>query len=171
MDLSSESQKRTPSRKECEEAIHRILITEILQNGKNDRFKGAIDFMKYFESLYPAGPALTKQVQRAVKAMDMPRDKDGFFIADKTHAQADQDRELSKIMNRTSAEITGIGSAEMVFLSCDCTYLDYLYQLVCESDTLSGKYITTIKTGNGILFFTENKNSLEALLNNLISAI
>ena len=59
MDQSLEVKKKTPSRKECEEAIRRILITEILQNGKNDRFKSAVDFMKYFESLYPAGPALT----------------------------------------------------------------------------------------------------------------
>ncbi|MCR5098507.1 MAG: hypothetical protein K6B14_06120 [Lachnospiraceae bacterium] len=169
MDLSMDNQKKTPSRRECEEAIHRILITEILQNGKNDRFKGAVDFMKYFESLYPAGQALTKQVQRAVKAMDMPRDKDGYFIADKTHAQADQDRELTRVMNRTDAEITDMGTAEMVFLSCDESYLDYLYQLIGESDTLSGKYITMLRTNNGIIFFTDNRNSLESVLNNLIN--
>ncbi len=169
MDSSFDENKKTPSRKECEESIRRILITEILQNGKNDRFKSAIDFMKYFESLYPAGPALTKQVQRAVKAMDMPRDKDGYFLADKTHDQVDQDREITKLLHRTDAELSDIGACEMVFLSCADNYLDYLYQLINESTTLSGKFLTAIKTSNGIIFFTENRSSLEAVLKNLIN--
>ena len=169
MDLSLDGQKKTPSRHECEEAIRRILVTEILQNGKNDRFKSAIDFMSYFESLYPASPALTKQVQRAVKAMDMPKDKDGFFLADKTHDQVDQDDEISRLMQRTDAELSSLGEAQMVFLSCLDNYRDYLYQLISESTTLSGKYLTMIKSSDGIIFFTENKTSLEAVLNNLIS--
>ena len=171
MDISSEAVQKTPSRKKCEEDIRRILITEILQNGKNDRFKSAIDFMKYFESLYPAGPALTKQVQRAVKAMDMPRDKDGYFIADKTHDQVEQDSELSKLLERTDAAITPINSAELLFLECDVHYLDYLYQLISESDTLSGKYTTMQKTSNGIIFFTENRSSLESILTNLCASV
>ncbi len=168
MDSSLEEKKRTPSRKECEEAIRRILITEILQNGKNDRFRSAVDFMKYFESLYPAGPALTKQVQRAVKSMDMPKDKDGFFLADKTHGQVEQDDEIAKLMQKTGSSLSSVGTAEMVFLSCEDNYLDYLFQLIHESTTLSGKYITMIKSSDGIIFFTENKTSLESILNNLI---
>ncbi len=168
MDVTLDNQKRTPSRKECEEAIRRILITEILQNGKNDRFRSAVDFMKYFESLYPAGPALTKQVQRAVKAMDMPKDKDGYFLADKTHNQVEQDQEITTLLHRTDAAVTEMGEAEMLFLSCDDNYRDYLFLLIHESTTLSGKYITMIKTSDGILFFTENKASLAAILNNLI---
>ena len=168
MDFSLEEQKKTPSRKECEEAIHRILVTQILQNGKNDKFKSAIDFMKYFESLYPAGPALTKQVQRAVKSMDMPRDKDGYFIPDKTHDQAEQDEELARLLKKTRAGIASLNTAETVFLECDPQYLDYLYQLISESSTLSGKYITLLKSSNGIIFFTENKLSLSGLLNNLL---
>lgn len=42
----------------------RILMTEVLEKGKNEHFRTAADFMKYFESLYPASDALTKQVQR-----------------------------------------------------------------------------------------------------------
>ena len=168
MDFTSREQKKTPSRKKCEEDIRRILVTEILQNGRNDKFKSAIDFMKYFESLYPAGPALTKQVQRAVKAMDMPKDKYGYFLPDKTHDQVDQDREISKLMKRTGAELKSFGQAEMVFLECQPHYLDYLYQLITESDTLSGKYLTVAKTSNGIIFFTESKLPLQAILKNLL---
>ena len=64
--------RKNPSRKECEKAIRRILITEILENGKNKHFRMATDFITYFEALYPASDSLTKQVQRAVKAMNMP---------------------------------------------------------------------------------------------------
>ena len=168
MDQSLEVKKKTPSRKECEEAIRRILITEILQNGKNDRFKSAVDFMKYFESLYPAGPALTKQVQRAVRSMDMPKDKDGYFLADKTHDQVEQDDEIKKMMLRTNASVKNLENCQMLFLACDDNYRDYLMQLIHESTTLSGKFITMIKTSEGILFLTENLTSLQSILNNLI---
>ena len=168
MDETLEVKKKTPSRRECEEAIRRILVTEILQNGKNDRFRSAVDFMKYFESLYPAGPALTKQVQRAVKSMDMPKDKDGYFLADKTHDQVEQDDEIARLLQRTGAAVTNIGSAEMVFLSCDDNYRDYLFQIIHESTTLSGKFITMVKSSDGILFFTENKSALESILENFL---
>ena len=64
-----------PSRAKCEMIIMRILSTEIRENGKNTHFKNAMDFMAYFESLYPAGSALTKQVQRAIKSMDLAKDE------------------------------------------------------------------------------------------------
>ena len=167
MDETLEVKKKTPSRRECEEAIRRILVTEILQNGKNDRFRSAVDFMKYFESLYPSGPALTKQVQRAVKSMNMPKDRDGYFLADKTHDQVEQDEEIARLLQRTDASVSQIGTAEMVFLSCNDNYRDYLFQIIHESTTLSGKFITMVKSSEGIIFFTENKSSLESILKNL----
>ena len=68
------SLRKNPSREQCQKIIKRILVTEVLQQGHNEHFKQAADFMNYFESLYPPSDALTKQVQRAVKAMDMPKD-------------------------------------------------------------------------------------------------
>ena len=59
--------RKNPSRETCESIIRRILMTELTQNGKNRHFRKAADFMSYFESLYPASDALTKQVQRAVQ--------------------------------------------------------------------------------------------------------
>ena len=73
-----------PSRAKCEMIISRILSTELKENGKNIHFKNAMDFMTYFESLYPAGSALTKQVQRAIKSMDLAKDENGFFLLEKT---------------------------------------------------------------------------------------
>ena len=66
--------RRNPSREACEGEIKRILMTEVLENGGNYHFRTAADFMDYFESLYPKSDALTKQVQRAVKALNMPKD-------------------------------------------------------------------------------------------------
>ena len=81
--------RKNPSRETCEGIIKRILMTEVLQHGTNRHFKSASDFLSYFESLYPASDALTKQVQRAVKALDMPKDEKGYFIVNKTIDQFD----------------------------------------------------------------------------------
>lgn len=89
--------RKNPSRETCESIIRRILMTELTQNGKNRHFRKATDFMSYFESLYPASDALTKQVQRAVQSLHMPKDADGFFIVDKTAAQVEQEQCLGKL--------------------------------------------------------------------------
>ena len=68
----SSSLRKNPSRETCEGIIKRILMTEVLEHGGNRHFHSASDFMGYFESLYPASDALTKQVQRAIKALNMP---------------------------------------------------------------------------------------------------
>ncbi len=84
--------RKNPSRETCESIIRRILMTELTQNRKNRHFRKAADFMSYFESLYPASDALTKQVQRAVQSLHMPKDANGFFIVDKTAAQVEQEQ-------------------------------------------------------------------------------
>ena len=71
--------RKNPSRETCENIIKRILMTEVLENGSNKHFRFASDFMNYFESLYPASDALTKQVQRAIKSLDMPKDENGYL--------------------------------------------------------------------------------------------
>ena len=157
----------TPSRAECEKQIRRILMTEVLQQGSNRHFKSAKDFMKYFESLYPASGALTKQVQRAIKSMDMPRDSHGFFIIDKTKPQMSQDLEISDIMERADARQVDIEGAELLFLEADPTYQDYLMLLVRQSRTLAGKYITVFPSSRGLVFLTTNKNGLSAILKHL----
>ena len=68
-----------------------------LRKGKNEHFRTAADFMKYFESLYPASDALTKQVQRAIRSLNMPKDELGYFIPNKTAEQLAQEQELTYI--------------------------------------------------------------------------
>ena len=89
----SSTLRKNPSRETCEGIIKRILMTEVLENGCNKHFRFASDFMNYFESLYPASDALTKQVQRAIKALDMPKDENGYYIVNKTSAQLENEKQ------------------------------------------------------------------------------
>ena len=163
------SLRKNPSRTTCEDIIRRILMTEVLEKGTNTHFKNASDFMSYFQSLYPASDALTKQVQRAVKALNMPKDEKGYFIINKTEAQLSQDKEISFLLKKTSAVLSNEFSYETLFLRVDPLYKDYLFQLLSESDTFSEKVVTMINSSNGIIFLTNNKQQLEVLLNSLIN--
>lgn len=160
--------QKNPSRKTCEEAIKKILMTEVLENGSNCHFKTAMDFMGYFESLYPPSPSLVKQVQRAIKSMDMPKDSQGFFIVNKTKPQLAHDSEISTILARSAAELKPLSDYETVFMEVSPEYKAYLIQLIDESPTLKGKYITILDTTEGLIFYTYNKPALETMLASLI---
>lgn len=160
--------KKNPSRKSCENAIRRILMTEVLEQGTNNHFKTAMDFMNYFESLYPASPSLVKQVQRAIKAMNLPKDERGYFIIDKSPEQLEQDREISLLLKKTSASIQPFEGYDTIFLSATSKYKDYLYYLVCESETIKGKYLTVVNSSHGLIFYTKDKTTLERILTSLI---
>ena len=122
--------RKNPSRKECENVIKKILMTGVLERGTNEHFKSASDFMSYFQSLYPASDSLTKQVQRAVKNLGMPKDDKGYFIINKTEAQLEQDKEIAFLMNKTNATIVPFEEYETLFLKADGKHKDYLYQLL-----------------------------------------
>lgn len=160
--------KKNPSRKECEKAIRRILITEILENGKNKHFRMATGFITYFEALYPASDSLTKQVQRAVKAMNMPKDEDGFFIIDRTPEQVAQDKELHYLLEHADAHVDSLDDCEQIFLAVDPNYRDYIIYQITQSDTLRDKYVTILKTNNGLIFYTREKKKLEQVLQRLM---
>ena len=108
MDYTKNSLRKNPSRETCESIIRRILMTEILEKGKNEHFRSASDFMSYFESLYPASDALTKQVQRAVKSMNMPKDDFGYFIPNKTTEQFTHEKELSSLLQKADASVVSL---------------------------------------------------------------
>ena len=158
---------RTPSRQFCEDAIRRILMAEVTQKGENRQFKSAKDFMGYFESLYPSTPALVKQVQRAVRAMDMPKNEKGYFIIDKTKLQMEQDKELSFIMEKAAAGVEEMGQVELLFLRAQSRYKEYLLQLIEESITLNEYYYTVVDSTNGLLFLTKNQKKLREKLENI----
>lgn len=161
--------RKNPSRQTCETMIKRILITEVLEKGTNRHFKQASDFMSYFESLYPASESLTKQVQRAVKAMDMPKDSNGYFIINKSHEQLDQEEELRYLFQKGSSSLEPLEECETLFLKADSRLCSYLMDLIEESITFRDKYLTMLRTSNGILFYTQNKATLSTLLESLIN--
>ena len=165
----SESSRRSPSREACEKTIKRILMTEVLENGRNKHFKSAADFMNYFESLYPASDALTKQVQRAVQSLHMPKDADGFFIVDKTAAQVEQEQCLEKLFADANVSLHPMEQVETVFLSVPSHMQELLLHTFEQSDLFAGQILTIVRTCNGLLIYTEDKKQLLSLLNRLIN--
>lgn len=159
--------RKNPSRKTCESVIKRILMTEVLENGSNKHFRFASDFMNYFESLYPASNALTKQVQRAVKALDMPKDEHGYFIVNKTSAQLEQETELTHLLKTANITVHPMEQIDTVFLSVAPHLRSYLIHMLENTDSFKNKYITLVETSNGVLIYTENKKQLLILLNSL----
>ena len=158
-----------PSRSTCEEIIRRILVTENLENGSNVHFKTAMDFMTYFESLYPAGPALVKQVQRAIKSMDLAKDENGFFIIGKTKKNQKHEKELSSLLEKTNAVLTEESSTcETVFLETYSPYRPYLLTMLTETESLRPLYLTIAETFNGLLFFTKEPDKLKLALSELL---
>ena len=159
---------KNPSRETCEGIIKRILMTEVLQEGSNRHFRTAADFLNYFESLYPASDALTKQVQRAVKALDMPKDEQGYFIVNKTVDQFEQEKEISQLFSQAHVQVNPMEYIETIFLKSDVHMRSYLIHTLETSLAFQGKFVTLVETANGVLIYTENKNQLLILLESLL---
>lgn len=159
--------RKNPSRQVCENMIKRILMTEVLEKGTNEHFKQASDFMIYFESLYPASNSLTKQVQRAIKAMNMPKDSSGYFIINKTPKQLAQEDDLRFLLKKAEASFDTLEDCETLFLKTSSIICSYLMEMIKDSITFQDKYVTMLQTSNGILFYTHNKKNLATLLESL----
>lgn len=168
MDYEKPTLRKNPSRETCEGIIKRILMTEILEKGKNEHFRTAADFMNYFESLYPASDALTKQVQRAVRSLDMPKDEFGYFIPNKTTEQLEQEKELQYLFEKADAAVLSMEDYKPLFLKADDAIASYLLDVIRRSPVFDGKYLTAHQALGGILFYTKNPSQLEILINSLI---
>ena len=159
--------RNTPSREYCEKNIKRMLMSEVLEKGKNESFRTAKDFMPFFESLYPTSDALLKQVQRAVKALDMPKDEQGYFIAGKTVSQFEHEKEISSLFELAKVKTHPFEQIETIFLEVEPHLKTYLIHMLETSLTFKGKFLTLVETSNGVLIYTQNKNNLLILLNSL----
>lgn len=162
--------RKNPSRETCESIIQRILLAEIQERGKNQHFKKGSDFLPYFESLYPASDSLTKQVQRAVKSLDMAKDSNGFFIINKTSSQLQQEQELKHFFQISNTMIDRLENCNMVFLKAEDGCLEYLMHLLSSSDTFRSLCVTMTKTYNGVIIYTRNKLELLFFLNQLLES-
>lgn len=161
--------RKNPSRETCESVIKRILITEVLEKGKNEHFKCAADFMSYFESLYPASDALTKQVQRAIKSLAMPKDENGYFIVNKTIEQYEQEQELKSVFQKAHASFQSLDDCDTIFLSLDASLRSYMLHLLEHAPAFQDKYVTIVESSKGLLIYTRNKSQLLVLLDSLVS--
>lgn len=164
-----QSTRKNPSREACQKIIKRILVTEILEKGTNEHFRQASDFMGYFQSLYPASDALTKQVQRAIKAMDMPRDERGYFIINKTSEQMEQDREIGHLLQKGETSLLTLEESEPLLLTVPAEMRDYLIHTLSESISLKDHFDTILKTNNGIIIYTREKARILSYLQSLLS--
>ena len=168
MDHQNQMKRKNPSRETCESIIKRILMTEVLEKGKNTTFRTAADFMNYFESLYLPSDALTKQVQRAIRSLNMPKDEYGYFIPNKTAEQLEQEKELQYLFSRADAMVCSMEEYKPLFLKANPKITAYLLEVIASSPLFDGKYLTAQITLNGILFYTKNPSQLEILINSLI---
>ncbi len=157
-----------PSRRTCEEIIRRILMTENLENGSNRHFKTGADFMTYFESLYPSGPALTKQVQRAIRSMGLAKDENGYFLIDKTKSDQEAEQELSSLLKKTSATTSNLGACEILLLSAEQEHRSYLASLISETNSLRPLYHTIIESVDGLILLTADAAALKTALDKLL---
>lgn len=161
--------KRNPSRETCQKIIKRILVTEVLEKGTNEHFRQASDFMGYFQSLYPASDALTKQVQRAIKAMDMPKDEHGYFIVNKTSEQMEQDQEIKSLLQKGEASLLSLEESEPILIRIAPELADYLIFRFTSSVSLKDRFDTILKTNNGILIYTRQKARILSYIQTLLS--
>ena len=157
-----------PSRKQCVSMIQRILMTEVLEKGRNQQFKKSTDFMTFFESLYPASPSLTKQVQRALHSMNLPKDENGYFIINKTDDQIQEDKEISNLLTYSKSEPFPLEQIALLFLPIEEPERSYLISLIQKSKTFQGKFTTMFSSSNGILFLTEQPAQLKTLIQSII---
>ena len=118
---------------------------------------------------YPASDALTKQVQRAVQSLHMPKDADGFFIVDKTAAQVEQEQCLGKLFADANVSLHPMEQVETVFLSVPSHMQELLLHTFEQSDLFAGQILTIVRACNGLLIYTEDKKQLLSLLNRLIN--
>ncbi len=162
-----ESKKRTPSRAECETIIKKILKTETESRTVNATFKKPADFMNFFESLYPPSAALTKQVQRAIKSLNMAKDKNGYYILNKSKEQSNQDNNIKSLLMEADYSVDSLDNAQNVFLQLKGEYVDFVIHKIADSITLQPYIVTMIPCYNGIMIVTNNKEELLSLLNNL----
>ena len=161
------SKKRTPSRAECEAIIKKILLTEAESRTVNSTFKKPADFMGFFESLYPPSAALTKQVQRAIKSLDMAKDKDGYYILNKSQEQSNQDNALKALLTEADYYVDSLDNSENLFIRLGSEYVDFILHKLADSITLKPYIITMIPCYNGIIIVTYNKKEVIDILNGL----
>jgi len=157
---------KNPSRKSCEQTIKKILTREFEEFGENRHFKQASDFMVYFESLHPASSSLTKQVQRAVNSLNLPRDENGYFMINKTAEEYAAERELKHLLIKASLE--NLSNATPILLKLESWKCKYVMHLLESNSYVNSLSQSIAETSNGILIYTTDPDKLLSYLSSFI---
>lgn len=158
----SSNPHKNPSRKTCEDIIRRILTTEAEQSASSRHFKHASDFIRYFESLYPASPSLTKQVQRAVQSMQLAKDSNGYFMIDRTREDYAMEQEIAHLFSDVQPKI--LKQDIPVFLEIPSGKRQYFLHLINSNNNLKELFTTALETYNGVLIYTDTPDEFLSYL-------
>ncbi|MCI9020631.1 MAG: hypothetical protein HFH32_07820 [Eubacterium sp.] len=121
--------------------------------------------MLYFESLHPASPSLTKQVQRAVNSLNLPRDENGYFIIHKSAEEYQAEQELSTLLKQSS--ISDLSSCTPILIQTESWKSKHIIYLLKKMSEFEKLHETIAETDNGILIYTKYPQDLSALLSGL----
>lgn len=160
------SSHKNPSRKSCEQTIKRILTREFEEYGENHHFKQASDFMIYFESLHPASPGLTKQVQRAINALNLPRDENGYFIINKTVEEYKAEQELSLLLQTST--LINLQNCTPILIKTEYWKRKHVIHLIRSAPELQRLFVTLTETDSGILIYTKTPEKLTEFFSEFI---
>ena len=111
---------------------------------------------------------MTKQVQRAIRSMNMPKNEQGYFIPNKTAEQLAQEQELHRLLQKTNAAVFTMQDYTPVFLQTAPEVVSYLMHQIEQSPAFVDKYLTMQPCSNGIMFYSNCPQKLKVLLNSLI---
>ena len=166
MSLSSLSHCN-PSRMDCEILIRKILTSEVKQKGQNCQFKHSVDFLPFFESLYPSSKSLGKQVQRAIKEMNLPKDYQGYYIINRSLEELSLETHLFHFFQYESLKIRVVNNDELLLFSQDTTI--YSYSMTKLKQLFSYLDINTswVISEKGIQLITKDIELVQAKLNKL----
>ncbi len=163
------SSHKNPSRKECEKIILRILTREIEEYGRNHHFKQASDFMPYFESLHPASPGLTKQVQRAITSLNLPRDKNGYFLVNISEEEYHAECELAHLLHGSS--IVDLSDYTPILIKVDAWNRRPIIHFMESVPNLNALYEMLAEADSGILVYTKTPEKLISYLTKYITPV
>ncbi len=160
------SSHKNPSRKSCEQTIKRILTREFEEYGENHHFKQASDFMIYFESLHPASPSLTKQVQRAVSSLNLPRDENGYFMINKTAEQYKAEQELAKLLS--DSQLVNLEEYTPLLIKAEAWKRSHMIHLLEHCDEIQNLCSAITESNNGIILYTMSPEKLLSYLSDFL---
>lgn len=122
--------------------------------------------MIYFESLHPASPSLTKQVQRAVSSLNLARDENGYFMIHKTVEEYQAEQELARLLE--TASLSNLHNYTPVFIKTEPWKRSILMQMIASISEMRMLYETIAETGDGLILYTKFPDKLIGYLSDFI---